>query len=76
MTQSKIIKQNTIHEKMLQPFENKWVALTRDHKKVIASGDTLRDVYASLEKKEVKSEPIFMKVFALSMDYAPAEYAL
>ena len=76
MSQSKIIKQNTINEKMLQPFENKWVALTTDHKKVIASGDTLRDVYSSLDKKKVKSEPIFMKVFALGMDYAPAGYAL
>lgn len=37
--------------KILRPFENKWVALTRDRKKVIASGATVKKVAQEANKK-------------------------
>ncbi|MFH1956350.1 MAG: DUF5678 domain-containing protein [Patescibacteria group bacterium] len=53
--------------KILRPFENKWVALTPDNKKVIASGDTLNETASKVEKKDV----IFMKVLTFRASYAP-----
>ena len=38
--------------KVLKPFENKWVALTRDYKKVIDYGDTLNEVTSKIKKNE------------------------
>lgn len=36
--------------KILKPFQNKWVALSRDHKKVLASGTTVSQVVKNAEK--------------------------
>lgn len=47
--------------KVLKPFENKWVALTRDYKKVIDYGDTLNEVTSKIKKNE-KDKIIFYKV--------------
>jgi hypothetical protein len=53
--------------KILKPFENKWVALTSDNKKVISSGKTLVEV----SKKTQDKNAVFMKVFPFGVSYAP-----
>ncbi|MEK7124606.1 MAG: DUF5678 domain-containing protein [Patescibacteria group bacterium] len=45
---------------------NKWVALSRDHKKVLAIGDRLKEV--SLKNKE---EAVFLKLFPKDSFYMP-----
>lgn len=52
---------------ILSPHEDKWVALSHDQKKVIASGETLKDVAAKVKSKDI----IFMKVFPFDTRYAP-----
>lgn len=47
--------------KILKPFENKWVALSPDYKKVISSGSNLESVVKSLKDGE-KERAIFHKV--------------
>jgi hypothetical protein len=45
--------------KLLKPYANKWVALSSNHKKVIAKGSELKEVIAKVKIKDA----IFMKVF-------------
>jgi len=45
--------------KLLKPHANKWVALSNDHKKVIAKGNTLKSVVSKTKSKDV----VFLKVF-------------
>jgi len=53
--------------KILKPFENQWVALTADNKKVVSSGKTLIDVSDKTKGKEV----VYMKVLPFDVAYAP-----
>lgn len=39
----------------LIPFENKWVALTTDRKKVVASGRTIKELDKNLIKRRIKN---------------------
>jgi len=39
----------------LIPFENKWVALTTDRKKVVASGRTIKELDKNLIKQRIKN---------------------
>lgn len=40
--------------KTLRPYEGKWVALTKDYEKVIASGETLKEIRSKIRNKEVR----------------------
>lgn len=54
----------------LIPFENMWVALSLDRKRVVASGGTVKE----LEKKMNKignSEVIFTRVLPFDQFYSP-----
>lgn len=55
--------------KLLKPFENKWVALTPDNKKVVASGNTLKEAASRIGEKD--REVMFMKVLPFKPLYAP-----
>lgn len=55
--------------KILKPFENKWVALTPDNKKVVASGDSLKETALKVRESE---KVIFMKVLPFNLLYAPS----
>ena len=68
MTQSHTIKKD--FSKILQPYENKWVALSSDYTKVIASGKTLQETAIQLEKDERESV-VFHKVFPFDAYYEP-----
>lgn len=47
--------------------ENKWVALSRGYRKVVASADTLR----ALEEKVDTQEVVVMRVLPSDVGYAP-----
>lgn len=56
--------------KKLRPYENKWVALTLDHKKVLGAGNTLREAREKAEKKN--KEYIFLKLPPFDASYVPS----
>ena len=56
--------------KLLKPYANKWVALSSDHKKVIAKGNRLKDVASKTKAKDV----VFLKVFPSESFYMPGIY--
>lgn len=60
-------KKNYDLRKILKPFENKWVALTSDNKKVVSSGDTLNQAASGAKSKNI----VFMKVLPFHVSYAP-----
>lgn len=53
--------------KLLKPYINKWVALSRDRKNVIAEGNELKEVVLKVKSKDV----IFFKVFPADSFYMP-----
>jgi len=53
--------------KLLKPYANKWVALSRDQKMVIEKGDELKEVAAKVKSEDV----IFLKVFPVDSFYMP-----
>lgn len=54
--------------KILKPFENKWVALSPDYKKVLSSGKTLAETESKLNSK-IAEKVVFHKV--MPAGYAP-----
>ncbi len=54
-----IVKPNL--SKILKSFENKWVVLSPDYKKVLSSGDTLEDAAKAIEHKD-REKVIFHRV--------------
>ena len=54
-----IIKPNL--SRILKPFENKWVALSPDYKKVLSSGDTLTDAAKTIKQSD-REKVIFHRV--------------
>lgn len=53
----------------LKPYENKWVALSLDHKKVLGAGNTLKEAKAKAEKKSKKF--LFIKLPPFNVSYVP-----
>ena len=47
--------------KLLRPFENKWVALSPDYKRVVSSGNTLEVTAEKVRPKE-RDKVIFHRV--------------
>ncbi len=56
--------------KLLKPYENKWVALTKDEKKVICSGKTAKKVYNEALSKGCK-DPVLTKVLPFDKSFVP-----
>lgn len=56
--------------KILQPYENKWVALSWDHKKILGSGETLKK--AEIEAQRTGRKYIFIKLPPYNVNYVPA----
>ena len=57
--------------KVLQSFDNKWVALSPDYKRVVASGDTLIDADAQVPEEQRK-KVVFYKVPPADAYYIPS----
>ncbi len=55
--------------KILKPYENKWVALSSDKKKVVVSGKTLDEVMKKTRQNSNKL--LFTKVLPFNINYAP-----
>lgn len=56
--------------KKLKPYENKWVALSFDYRRIFSSGRTLEEAIKNLKKRTAK-EVIFMKILPFDMAYVP-----
>lgn len=56
---------------ILRPYENMWVALTKDNTKVIEAGNTLEILLTKLKGKDVEQLE-FMKVPEFGICYAPS----
>ena len=56
--------------KILLPYENKWVALSEDSKKVLGSGKTLEEARKKAEK--TKKRFLFIKVPPFDVSYVPS----
>ena len=56
--------------KILLPYENKWVALSEDSKKVLGAGKTLEEAEKKAKKKSEKY--VFLKVPPFNVSYVPA----
>jgi len=54
----------------LIPFENKWVALSPDRKKVIASGSSIKELDRKLEKLG-DEKAVFTKVLPFDQVLSP-----
>lgn len=57
--------------KILKPHENKWVALSPDYERVVASGDTLKETAAQVKPDE-REKVVFHKVLPFDALYIPA----
>jgi len=68
MSQTPHINLNT---EMLRSYEHKWVALSPDYKKVIASGDSLRETDAKLVDDRARADAVFYKVPSFDTYYIP-----
>lgn len=55
---------------ILRPYENMWVALSKDNNKVIEASKTLKELFKKLNKKDFR-EFEFMKVPEFDVCYAP-----
>ncbi|MDO8654845.1 MAG: DUF5678 domain-containing protein [bacterium] len=53
--------------KLLKPHANQWVALSNDRKRVLASGNTLKEVANKTSGRDV----VLMKAFPSDAFYAP-----
>lgn len=54
---------------LLKPYEDKWVALSYDHRKVLGAGDTLEEAEQQAKKKE--KDFIFLKLPPYGVSYVP-----
>jgi hypothetical protein len=55
--------------KILKPYENKWVALSLDHKKVLGVGNSLKSAKEKAEKKAKKY--VFIKLPSFDVNFVP-----
>ncbi len=55
--------------KILLPFENKWVALSKDSKQVLGAGKTLKQAEKQAEK--TRKRFFFLKVPPFDISYIP-----
>lgn len=57
--------------KLLADYENKWVALTLDRKKVIASANDIKTLDRKVSKLLKNKDVIYHHVLPLNGSYAP-----
>ena len=57
--------------KILEPYENQWVALSPDYTHVVASGETLKDGQAKVLEDD-REHVVFHKVLPFDALYIPS----
>ena len=67
--QNQVVKQPDLSE-LLKPYENRWVAISDDGKRVLAEGKTLEEAISKLDKNQ-KDKASFMKVLPFDAGYVP-----
>ena len=67
--QKQILKPIDLSKKLL-PYENKWVALSKDQKEVLGAGKTLDE--AERQAKKTKKRYLFLKVPPFDIAYVPS----
>ncbi len=67
--QKQVLKPIDLSKKLL-PYENKWVALSMDYKKVVGSGKTLAEAKKQADQKNKKY--LFLKVPPFDVSYVPS----
>lgn len=55
----------------LRPYENKWVVLSLNHKKVLGAGNTLKE--AEQEARGKSEKYIFLKLPPFDIQYVPTQ---
>jgi len=55
---------------LLKPYENKWVALSSDYKKILESGKSLEEIIKKCKKRKYK-RPIYFKVLPFDKAFVP-----
>ena len=68
---NKILKPVDLSKK-LRAYENKWVALSLDYRKIFSSGKSLEEAIKKLQGKCEKEKVVFLKVLPFDMAYVPA----
>jgi len=58
--------------KKLKPYENKWVALSLDHKIILGAGNTLKEAKQKAEQK--KRDYVFLKLPPFNTNYVPCSW--
>ena len=56
--------------KILAPYQKKWVALSPNHRKVLADGRTLK----SVRSKTKNQEAVFIRVLPADTQYVPVTW--
>ena len=69
MQKEQTIKSTNLSQ-ILKDFENKWVALSKDKKKVITSGETLDEVLEKINAED-RHKISVMRVLPFDVGYAP-----
>ena len=70
-TQKKHIKNGLLDlGPLLKPYENKWVALSKNKTEIVASGDSLLEVVNNLPSGSTKDAVSFMHVIPLDQSFA------
>ena len=55
---------------LLKPYSSGWVAVSRDHRRVVGAGETLQEAHdQALEQGE--GDPVFVKVIPPDKGYLP-----
>ena len=60
-----------MNSKLLLKYANKWIALSADRKKVIASAKSIGELDKKLPKTKQKSDVIFHHVLPINGTYSP-----
>lgn len=55
--------------KKLKPYENQWVAVSLDHKKILGAGKTLKET--EHQAKKTGKGYLFLKVLPFNISYVP-----
>lgn len=69
MSNDRDMKRNYDLRTLLKPYENKWVALSLDHSKVLGAGDNLQEARKKAEKKGQRYT--FLKLPPFDVRYIP-----
>ena len=56
--------------KKLKPYNNKWVALSFDHKKILGAGDTLKE--AKTKAQDKNRQFLLLKLPPFNVKYVPS----